>query len=549
MGQELREAQQAPPTPDAEYWRGQAQLLHAQLHGLYDFAGRDEMRMQSELRHFQDVAEGESVAARWKVAASEQKAQHLAHKTAETAVAGSEWRSRRDAEWLKTRLQACEEQRSKLTGLSEHYKNLACKQLDQIQENNAQMTSQRATISADEAKINFLENGNGWLVQKLRTTEEQEAHLASILPEAHAENRELSSALGRTEETLSEVEARETTGVESSEQRYAALREDADGLRGEVWDVTNASAIAEVEMNAMLESTAAVRAKYKGVEDRKTRLAMLEEANKQLRMKMDGNTKGKEEQDLVVDELNKANNRLKKRLNEASKKNSQDASDISDVQLEAEGLQIENSELREELIEVTMVLERVGNSPGVPPQIEQIALSLDSPTHRPPPQPLSQQTVDAITVRTMQQQLGLRPTDPSALVQSWSGMPSASSPPMALPVFAGSSELQQAQLAQVHQVQQAQVLSPAEPPADFNGQMQDVMQSLRIGSELPGGQGPTLRQGVVAHAPGLVGSNGNDRLFAAMKNVQTVTRAMSPGSLSPESYAAQRRGPPPGMGR
>lgn len=365
MGRELREAQQAPPTPDAEYWRGQAQLLHSQLHGLYDFAGRDEMRMQAEMKHYADMAEGESVAARWKVAHSEQKAQHLAHKTAESAVAGQEWRSRRDAEWLKTRLSAAEEQRAKLTGLSEHYKNLACKQLDQIQESNAQMASHRATISADEAKIQFLENGNGWLVQKLRTSEEESAYLDSIIPEAHLEKQEMAQQLGRAQETLAEVEAREQRTVENLQADYAVLQQDATKLRGEVWDATNQAGLAVAEMNVMSDQTQALKTKYKGVEDRRTRLTILEDANKQLRVKMEELNSTKEEQDGIVDELGKVNSRLKKRLYEVQSLTSS----------EAQATELQNAELREELMEVTEVLERVGSSPAMPMTLDSAQLS------------------------------------------------------------------------------------------------------------------------------------------------------------------------------
>lgn len=347
LGRELREAQQ---TPDAEYWKGQAQLLHSQMQSLYDFAGKDELRMHSEMRHFQGIADGEAIAARWKVAASEAEAQMIAHQTAETAIAGQEWRARKDTEWLKTRLQAAEEQRSKMTGLTEHYKGLACKQLDTIQETNAQVAAHRAKIRDDEAKMQFLENSNGWLTQKLRLIEEEESQLASLLPAAREENGQLSSRLSRTEATLSEVEARERDTIKNLEARAKSLEDDADMLRGSVWAATNSAGLAEAEMGVMSEQTVALKKKYKGFEDRRTRLAMLEEANKQLRLKM----AQLKDQEKLVETLTQDKDKLKRRLKSSSQASSKAAVAA------ARSLEIENLELRSELLEVTKVLEQVG---------------------------------------------------------------------------------------------------------------------------------------------------------------------------------------------
>jgi len=117
------------------------------------------------------------------------------------------------------------------------------------------------------------------------------------------------------------------------------------------------------EMNVMSDQTAALKSKYKGVEDRRTRLQILEDANKQLRVKMDSINKTKEDQDGIVEELRSVNNKLKKRLHEAQYVSS---ADLDGAKEEAQATEWQNMELREELLEVTMVLERVGDSPAVP---------------------------------------------------------------------------------------------------------------------------------------------------------------------------------------
>jgi len=370
------------------------------------------------------------------------------------------------------------------------------------------MASHRAIISADEAKIQFLENGNGWLVQKLRTSEEQEAHLASILPEAHAENDQLTFRLGRTEETLAQVEARERRGIENSEARYMALQRDASGLRGEIWDATNESGMAEAEMNVMTEQTAALKAKYKGVEDRRTRLAILEDANKGLREKMDVVNKAKRENDGVVHELSAENNKLKKRLAEVGKVGTA----LDKAKMVAQAFENENAELREELIEVTTVLEQVGNSPAVPANIAQLAESLEGS----PP----------LVLDSIHQQTRAPTLNPVLPAQRDEVLPGGT---------------------KVHHAQQAQVLTPADkglvmspPPLQESiAQVARTSSASNVGkaSERGGGGSLSPRAPGVS-MPGAAGKSPDARLSAALSNV---TRALSPGT-SPERYVAPPRG-------
>merc|ERR1719198_781302 len=132
-------------------------------------------------------------------------------------------------------------------------------------------------------------------------------------------------------------------------------------------------------MTVMSEQASAVKAKYQGVEDRRTRLAMLEEANKQLREKLDGIKRQGKEQDSTVDDLKAANAKLKRRLADAGKAATRDADDLDELRQQAQALENENAELKEELLEVTMVLEQVGNTPAVPEHMAELAATLENP--------------------------------------------------------------------------------------------------------------------------------------------------------------------------